>query len=469
MPTFHFSPLDTRYKESLPEALSEEAWLLAQISVEREWLLELQARGIIKEKLTREAFDKIFSGVSAEEIAEIEKTTQHATRALVEVLINRLEKAGHKENARWVHVGLTSFDTVDTAQRVRLKTFIEKDYVPQVEELKNTLRVLTKKYARTPQVGRTHGQWAVPSYLGLLFAECLDRLHKQEERMLRAWSELTGQASGAVGGYQASSLLVDDPVELEESFLKRLGLRRALASTQILPPEDVLNLAHETFVMSAVVTKLANDLRHLARSEIAEIAEGMAPGQVGSSTMPQKRNPWNFEHVCSLHKVLQSRYLLLQSDLITEHQRDLTNSASGRFYAETFAISFLIFKRLNKVLPRLEVFEENLKRNLANAGGSVFAEAMYVELTKEGQDEAHSKVREAARESERSNKDLIQVLHEGGQLSKEKSPDKIRDRVLNGARIKVDTVLKTTAKNWDLQTFRSENVSAKALKNDKGS
>jgi len=455
-PTFHFSPLDTRYKEILPESLSEEAWLLAQITVEREWLLELQSRGIITEKLSREEFDKVFNGVSAEEIAEIEKTTQHATRALVETLINRLKKAGHKENARWVHVGLTSFDTVDTAQRVRLKAFVENDFVPEINKLKDTLRTLTKKYARTPQVGRTHGQWAVPSYMGLMFSECLDRLHKQEERMLWAWSELTGQASGAVGGYQASSLLVDDPVELEEAFLKRLGLKRALASTQILPPEDVLNLAHEFFVMSAVVTKLANDLRHLARSESAEIAEGMAPGQVGSSTMPQKRNPWNFEHVCSLHKVLQTRYLLLQTDLITEHQRDLTNSASGRFYCEAFAMNFLIFKRMNKVLPNLEIFEENLARNLANAGGSVFAEAMYVELTKEGEDDAHSTVREAARESERVNKDLIEVLHSSGKLSKEKSPEVIKDRVLNGARIKVDTVLKLTEQNWDLAHFKGK-------------
>ena len=458
MSTFHFSPLDTRYKETLPEALSEEAWLLAQIEVEREWLLELQERKIVSEKMSRSDFDKACDSITAEEIAEIEKTTQHATRALVETIINRLKKAGFAENARWVHVGLTSFDTVDTAQRVRLKSYIENDFVPEINKLKDVLRGLTKKYARTPQVGRTHGQWAVPSYMGLLFAECLDRLHKQEERMLRSWAELTGQASGAVGGYQASSLLVDNPVELEETFLKRLGLKRSLSSTQILPPEDVLNLAHEIFVMSGIVAKLANDLRHLARSEIAEIAEGMAPGQVGSSTMPQKRNPWNFEHVCSLHKVLQSRYLLLQTDLITEHQRDLTNSASGRFYSEAFATAFLMFARMNKVLPNIEIFEENLKRNLDNAGGSVFGEAMYVELTKEGQDDGHGKVREAARTSESTGKDLIAVLHESGQLSKEKTPEVIRDRVLNGARLKVDTVLELTQTNWDLATFQKRDV-----------
>jgi adenylosuccinate lyase len=442
----HFSPLDTRYKESLPESLSEEAWVLAQVDVEREWLLELQKRGLCKEPVDSAELNKIFEGITFEEVSEIEKTTQHATRALVETLIRRLQRNGKEENARWVHVGLTSFDTVDTAQRVRLKRFVTEDYLPELRKLKKTLRDLTQKHQNTPQVGRTHGQWAVPSFLGLLFSECLERVHKQEARLISAWSDLTGQASGAVGGYQASSLLVEDPLDLENSLMRRLGLKRSLSSTQILPPEDMLNLAHESFVISAVVCKLANDMRHLARSEIAEIAEGMAPGQVGSSTMPQKRNPWNFEHVCSLHKVLESRYLLLQSDLITEHQRDLTNSASGRFYSEHFSIAFLMLRRMNRVLPRVEVFEDNMQRNLNNAGGSVFAEAMYVELSKQGIDDAHSVVREGAREAERTGKDLIETLQIQGKLSKDTDPRTLRETILRGAKMKIEASLRETEK-----------------------
>lgn len=442
--TLHFSPLDTRYKETLPESLSEEAWVLAQVDVEREWLLELHQRGLLQEEISADELNEAFEGITFEEISEIEKTTQHATRALVETLIRRLQAKGRIEAARWVHVGLTSFDTVDTAQRVRLKRFMSDDFIPELRKLKDTLRKLTEEHRETPQVGRTHGQWAVPSFLGLLFAECLERIHKQEERLIGSWGELTGQASGAVGGYQASSLLVDDPLDLEKALMTRLGLKRSLSSTQILPPEDMLNLAHEAFVISGIVCKLANDMRHLARSEVAEIAEGMAPGQVGSSTMPQKRNPWNFEHVCSLHKVLESRYLLLQSDMITEHQRDLTNSASGRFYAEHFALSFLMIKRMNRVLPRVEIFKENMQRNLDNAGGSVFAEAMYVELSKQGVDDAHSVVREGARESEKTGDDLILTLKKQGKLSEGTDPLQLRDNILKGARMKLQAALNET-------------------------
>jgi adenylosuccinate lyase len=436
-----FSPLDARYKEILPATLSEEAWLLAQVQVESEWLLELKARGFIKEDLSKEKLDSALKGLSQDEITEIEKTTQHATRALVEAIAHRLKKGGLSETAAWTHVGLTSFDTVDTAQRVRLKQFFKTDFCAQIDQLTKELARWTELHANTPQVGRTHGQWAVPSVFGLVFSETLDRILDQLPRIQLSYENLRGQSSGAVGAYQATALLVDEPLELEKSFLKRLDLKPAYASSQILPPEDIVNLAQDLFVVASSVAKLANDLRHLARSEIAEIAEGMSPGQVGSSTMPQKRNPWNFEHICSLYKVLQSRLNLLQIDMVTEHQRDLTNSASGRFYIEYFSILYLMLHRMNKILPRMEVFPENMQKHLDSAGGSVFAEALYVGLTARGVEDAHSKVREAARESEKTGKDIIDVLAAQKLLPSELDPTMIRARILRGPQSKLKTVL----------------------------
>lgn len=442
-----FSPLDTRYQETLPESLSEEFALKSQIKVEAEWLLELSSRGFIKEPLTSEALAKALEGLSQDEITEIERTTQHATRALVEAIAARLSKAGLKESAHWVHVGLTSFDTVDTASRWRLKEFMAKDFFPQLVQLKKELIRRSELHAKTPQVGRTHGQWAVPSLFGLLFTESLDRILDQEARIKSSVENLRGQSSGAIGGYHASSLLVENPLELEKSFLARLCLKPAYASSQILPPEDVVNLAQDLFVVGSVVAKLAGDLRHLARSEIAEISEGMAPGQVGSSTMPQKRNPWNFEHICSLYKVLQTRLQLLQIDMVTEHQRDLTNSASGRFYIEFFAVLYLMLHRLNRVLPRMEVHEGNMVRNIDAAGGSVFAEALYVGLTLHGVEDAHSKVREGAREAEAKKLDLIEVLTQKKMLPSDMTPDKIRSRILKGSELKLKHVLDKARKS----------------------
>lgn len=436
-----FSPLDGRYQEILPFSLSEEAWLRSQVKVESEWLLELHAQGFIKESINAETLNKIFLNLSQDEISEIEKTTQHATRALIEAMANRLKKAGLNESAQWVHVGLTSFDTVDTAQRVRLKDFILNDFNPELKLFQKELSKWAKNHSETPQVGRTHGQWAVPSFFGLVFTEALDRLLDQAPRIQLSVDQLRGQASGAIGAYQATSLLVENPIELEKSFLNRLNLKPAYASSQILPPEDLLNLASDLFVVGSVLAKLANDLRHLARSEIAEIAEGISPGQVGSSTMPQKRNPWNFEHICSLYKVLQTRLQLLQMDMITEHQRDLTNSASGRFYIEYFSVLFLMLKRMNKVLPRMEVFPENMQRNLNQAGGSVWAEALYVGMTARGVSEAHSKVREGAREAEKSNRDLIDVLSSQNVLPEGLNPEQIKAKVFTGAKAKLNTVL----------------------------
>ncbi|MEO5666959.1 MAG: lyase family protein [Bdellovibrionota bacterium] len=436
-----FSPLDTRYLETLPETLSEEFMLKAQVKVETVWLLELKARGFLKETFTEEVLDAALKDISQDEITEIERTTQHATRALVEAIAARLKKAGLKEAAEWVHVGLTSFDTVDTASRWRLKEFMTKDFFPQLVLLKKELLRRTELHALTPQVGRTHGQWAVPSLFGLLFSESLDRILDQEIRIKGSVENLRGQSSGAIGGYQATSLLVDNPLELEKTFLGRLGLKPAYASSQILPPEDVVNLAQDMYVVGSVIAKLAGDLRHLARSEIAEISEGMAPGQVGSSTMPQKRNPWNFEHICSLYKVLQTRLQLLQIDMVTEHQRDLTNSASGRFYIEFFAVLYLMVHRLNRVLPRMEVHNANMARNIKSAGGSVYAEALYVGLTLKGVEDAHSKVREGAREAEAKGLDLIDVLSEKKMLPDNMTPEKIRARILKGSELKLRTVL----------------------------
>lgn len=441
-----FSPLDTRYQKHLPATLSEQQSLQSQIEVEKQWLLALMEEGLL-EKKSDDELNAALAGLSFEEIEEIEKTTQHATRALVEAIANRLSDSGMEEAAKWVHVGLTSFDTVDTAQRHRVKVFFEKDYFSQLEELKIQLRRLANDYKDTKQVGRTHGQWAVPTLFGLQFAEAHERLDKLESNLDKDLSELTGQASGAIGGYHASSLMTNDPIGLEKKFLDRLGLKPHYSSIQILPQEDLLTLANTCFCMSSVVAKVANDLRHLARSEIFEVVEGMGKGQVGSSTMPQKRNPWNLEHVCSLYKILQSRYNLLQIDAVTEHQRDLTNSASSRFYIEFFSFHYLMLKRLTKVLNNLQVNTQAIAKNLADAGSSVYAEAYYILGTTKGWDDAHHKVRECSREAEASGKDLSEVLVAQKLLAAEEvEPSALQQRILSGSRAKFAAIAETWPK-----------------------
>jgi len=202
-------------------------------------------------------------------------------------------------------------------------------------------------------------------------------------------------------------------------------------------------VAQDFASIAAVAAKLAGDLRHLARSEINEIAEGFAAGQVGSSTMPQKRNPWNLEHVCSLHKVLLSRLHLLELDLVTEHQRDLTNSASGRFHAEVFMTAHLMLRRLTKILERMEAQPKKMKVHLEAAGSSVLAEALYILGTKQGVSHAHDVIREAARESERSGQTLFAVVKGQGWLPKGMDLKALEAECLKGSKVKIDAILKS--------------------------
>lgn len=435
-----FSPLDARYKSKLPERLSEQASTSYQLEVEKAWLLTLSEAGVFQDKVSEKILEEAASKVTQEQISKIEERTQHATRALVEAYAERIAEAGNEKLSHWVHVGITSFDTVDTAQRLRLKDYFLKDALPKIQELKNELKRWALEHKETPQVGRTHGQWAVPTFFGLSFAESWERINELEKRLQSDLENLRGQASGAIGGYQATSLLAEDPLKLEAIFLKKINLKAHYSSLQILPPEDMVAVAQTTYLISSVVAKLAHDLRHLARSEIAEISEGLKPGQVGSSTMPQKRNPWNLEHICSLHKVLQSRLLLMEQDVLTEHQRDLTNSASGRFYFEFFAVAHLMWERLREVLSRMEAHKENMQKNLQAAGSSVYAEAFYVSLSKEGVADAHSKVREAARQSEKTGQTLLEVLQEQKLLAAQLSMETLEEKILKGSRLKFKTI-----------------------------
>jgi len=437
---FVFSPLDRRYRELIPGVLSEEASFSFQVQVESEWLKVLRDEGICPDFDDR-VLDSTLLDVSFARVEEIEKRTQHATRALVEAVAEDITKSGRADVAKWVHVGLTSFDVVDTASRLRLKSYMTKEWAPLMQKSMNQLKDMAQTYANTLQTGRTHGQWAVPTYFGLSLAEAWSRLSDINVRIQHDVADLRGQSSGAIGGYHASSLLGKNPLELEIKFLEKLGLRPHYGSTQILPPEDIASLAHDVFLACSVYTKVANDWRHLARSEIAEVYESMKEGQVGSSTMPQKKNPWNMEHICSLYKVLKSKLALIQEDLITEHQRDLTNSASGRFYFEFFAVAHLLVSRFMSVATSLKVDLDNMKKNFDKAGFSIFAEAIYVELTKNGVTDAHDKVRQASRKAESSGKDLFEILKEEKLVDAKLTREELMNKVLSGSKLKLEKIL----------------------------
>ena len=219
-----------------------------------------------------------------------------------------------------------------------------------------------------------------------------------------------------MGAYNATSLLVKDPEQLEREFLLRLGLEPSEHSTQLVEPEYLLGLLVELNTAFGIIANLADDLRNLQRSEIAEVREEFIETQVGSSTMPQKRNPWNSEHVKSLWKAFSPRVVTFFMDQISEHQRDLTNSASSRFIPEYLAGFASAAERMRSVVHSLGVDRRRMAENLARGGELIFSEPIYVLIALGGDPDAHERVRKATLEAEQTKTPLSTVLQKDAAL-----------------------------------------------------
>jgi adenylosuccinate lyase len=275
--------------------------------------------------------------------------------------------------------------------------------------LERELVAIAEREADTVQIGRTHGQHAVPITFGFAMAEHVARLGERTVALQSAAERLVGKVSGAVGAYNASSLFFDDPMEFEREVLAELGLTPGSHSTQIVAAEPLCDLIHVLTSVLGVMANLADDMRHLQRTEIAEVGEAFGERQVGSSTMPHKRNPWNFENVKAFFKAFAPRVVTQYLDQLSEHQRDLTNSATNRFLPELVVAVYCCADRLTRVMSRLVVDRESMARNLALSRGLVAAEPLYVILAGLGHPDAHEAVRVLTLESERSGVPLGEV------------------------------------------------------------
>jgi adenylosuccinate lyase len=395
----NLSPIDHRYSiaekdlfDLLIPWISEEASIAACVRAEIALALaHLEVRGLLTPALRGE-LEKAGEGVDPGEVYAEEEKTKHNIRALVNVLKRKVPP----EYAPLVHLGATSVDILDTALSWRMRELTRRVVLPLLRKLELLLCDLAEREAGTPQVGRTHGQHAVPITLGFAMAEYVSRLGKSILEIERLAGNLRGKLAGAVGAYNALSMIVRDPEELERIYLAELGLEASEHSTQLVEPEYLLRLLLEFNTAFGIIANLADDLRQLQRSEIGELREGFSADQVGSSTMPQKRNPWNSEHVKSLWKAFMPRVVTFFMDQISEHQRDLSNSASQRFIADYAAGFCLGVSRMASVIGGLGVDRERLLENLrGNTGipGGVLAEPAYILLAESGVSGAHEVIR----------------------------------------------------------------------------
>lgn len=412
------SPLDHRYRVANPELfdalsayLSENATVRYQAKVEAALARGLARRGLC----TAAQADQIAAAaerVTSEEVFEEERVTRHNIRALVNAIRNRVD-----EEARpYVHLTATSADIMDTARALQLRAATRAVVLPLLWELWQVWEGIARREAATLQIGRTHGQHAVPITFGFAVAEYVARLGGRIELVHRTSEALRGKMAGAVGAYNATSLLFEDAEAFEREVLEELGLEPGSIATQIVEPEYLTDYLHALVSTLGVLANFADDIRHLQRTEIAEVGEAFEEGQVGSSTMPHKRNPWNFEHVKSLWKVFTPRMLTVYMDQISEHQRDLTNSASGRFTVEIVYGVCIAADRLLKVSRKLVVDRDRMRANLNATKDMVVAEPLYILLAHAGHPDAHEAVRVLTLEAERRRVGLPQVLAENQEI-----------------------------------------------------
>ncbi|MDR2210390.1 MAG: adenylosuccinate lyase [Spirochaetaceae bacterium] len=415
----NISPIDHRYSlseravfDALAAWLSEEASIAACVKAEVA-LIIAHLRIRTKEDLPperRSLLYRIGESVLPEEVYAEEEKTRHNIRALVNVLKKRVPP----ELAPLVHLGATSVDILDSSLAYRMKGCCREVVLPALKGLEKRLCDFTEQEAATPQVGRTHGQHAVPITAGFAMAEYVSRLGKSILEIGRLSADLRGKLAGAVGAYNAASMLVRDPEELEGLYLEELDLKASEHSTQLVEPEYLLRLLLEYNTAFGIIANLADDLRNLQRTEIAEFREGFAADQVGSSTMPQKRNPWNSEHVKSLWKAFMPRALTFFMDQISEHQRDLSNSASQRFMADYVAGFCLAVSRMTGVIEGLSADRERCLANLRSGGGGipggVLAEPAYILLAKSGESAAHELIRKITLRAEKEGTSFAAAL-----------------------------------------------------------
>ena len=415
----NISPLDARYYKSngelideLSEYLSESSVIRYEAAVETAMVIVMERYGLVPEGSGQE-IKKAFRAVTPEEVYEEEAKTHHNIRALVNVM----QRYVPDSLAPYIHLFATSEDITGTAYAMRVRDAFYRIVIPKCVALLQVLTDIALREADTVQIGRTHGQHAVPVTVGYLFSGYSDRFGGRLTKVVEALGELRGKVSGAVGAYNASSLFIEDPRKFEEDVLAELGLRPANFSSQIVEPEYLLDLTHTVVSAFGILANIADDMRNLQRTEIGEMGERFEKGQVGSSTMPHKRNPWNFEHVKSLWKEFVPRILTRYFDQISEHQRDLTNSASGRFVVEIITAFTLAVDRLLKQLKKLVIDSNNLKRNIELTGGMFLAEPLYILLASKGFGNAHGIVKEATLQAEKEGKSVFEIVEQDETLS----------------------------------------------------
>jgi adenylosuccinate lyase len=374
-------------------------WLDVEVAV-----CEVRAeRGEIPPQAMQDIREK--AAFDVRRIDDIEKETQHDVIAF---LTNVAEHVGPA--SRFIHEGLTSSDVLDTANAL---LFVEAaDLLLQdVDQLLAVLKRRAFEFRDTVTIGRSHGVHAEPMTFGMKFALWYAEMRRNRERLERARETMrVGKISGAVGTYANI-----DP-DIEARVCRRLGLEPAPISTQVIQRDRYAEFFATLALIGCSIEKIAVEIRHLQRTEVREAEEYFAPGQKGSSAMPHKRNPIACENLSGLARILRTNALAAMENVTLWHERDISHSSVERVIGpDSTILCDTMLVRLTRVLDRLLVYPDRMRRNLELTGGLFYSQRVLLALTGKGlsREEAYRLVQRNA----------MKVWHEGGNLKERLQED----------------------------------------------
>lgn len=356
---------------------------------------------------------------SVERIEDIEAETKHD---IIAFLTNVAEYVG--PSSRYIHMGLTSSDIIDTSMAYLLRQ-AGKIILTDCNKLLTVIKRKALKHKSTIMVGRSHGIHAEPITFGLKLSVWYDEMRRNRERLKRAIDTISyGQLSGAVGTF------ANTPPRIEAYVCRKLGLRPAPASTQVIQRDRYAEFFTTLAIVASTIEKMALEVRHLQRTEVLEVEEYFSKGQKGSSAMPHKRNPIATENLCGLARIIRTNAMASIENNPLWHERDISHSSVERIIApdSTILMDYML-NRMTGVIQRLVVYPKRMQENLNRLRGLIFSQQILLALVESGvtREDAYTMVQTQAMRVWKEDTDFKALISADDSIGAHLNPEKIEE------------------------------------------
>ena len=408
------NPVETRYRTEFADLFTEDKKVESWLKVEAVLAKAHAKLGNIPQDAAMEISKKAnLKYVKLNRVKEIDNEIHHDLMAIVKALSEQCDGSA----GNYVHLGATSYDIEDTATALQLREALTNT----IESLRKLLAALIKVIEDKKHlicIGRTHGQHAIPTTYGMRFSVWAYEIDRHLDRLKETLNRISfGKMSGAVGTMASFG---EKGIEIQNFIMKELDLHPALITNQIIQRDRHAEVIFLTTLIGQSLAKISRQFRVLQRNEIAEMFEPFKKSQVGSSTMPHKRNPHKSERICSLARILKSNIIPALDNIVLEDERDLTNSANERIiFSENFILLDYMIIQLTKNIEEVEFDEIKIEENLNLTKGAFLSEKVMVNLVKKGigRQEGHEILRNAAIKAKQENRILKEILIENPNIA----------------------------------------------------